>query len=219
MHVAFIMDGNRRWAKQNMFERIMGHRSGVETIDRILAVAPKYNINTITIYALSTENLTQRSSDEVGDIFKVMVEAARKYKRKLIGNNVRAKVMGNLKSLPSKFAEIVSGLEEDTKDCTGQLLQICIGYGGKDEIVRAVQKIVEKGEAVTEDSISRNLDSSLEPDLIIRTGGDFRLSNFLLWQSSYTQLHFSKTLWPDFGEKDLKIALDELKTARINKGK
>lgn len=219
MHVAFIMDGNRRWAKKNLLSRLLGHKRGVDTIDRILKLAPKYNIDTITLYALSTENLTQRSKDEVSDLLEVMVESARKYKRKLIGSNVRAKIMGNLKALPEKLADMISSLENDTKNCTGQLLQVCIGYGSRDEIVRAVQKLIESGEQVNEENIGKNLDSNLQPDLIIRTGGNQRLSNFLLWQSSYSELHFTDTLWPDFDERDLEIALNTLELTTINRGK
>jgi undecaprenyl diphosphate synthase len=213
------MDGNRRYAKQNALQRIFGHKAGVGTLDRLLHLAPKYGIDTITVYALSTENLVKRSAEEVEDIFSVMVDAARKYKRKFIGNNIRAKLMGNLKLLPQKFADLVSSLEEETKDNTGPLLQICIGYGSRDEITRAVQKVIELGEEVTEENIGKHLDSDLNPDLVVRTGGDHRLSNFLLWQASYSELYFSDKLWPEFDEAELQKALSALKPERVNHGR
>jgi undecaprenyl diphosphate synthase len=219
MHVAFIMDGNRRYAQQNSLMRIFGHKAGVSTLDKILEIAPKYDIDTITVYALSTENLVKRSKEEVEDIFKVMVEAARAYKRKLVGNNIRAKLMGNLSLLPTKFAELIKSLEDETKDCTGQLLQICVGYGGKEEITRAVKQVVANNLEITEENIEKYLDSPLQPDIVIRTGGDVRMSNFLLWQSGYSEWYFTPTLWPDFGENELQQALKAHNPERVNHGK
>lgn len=219
MHVAFIMDGNRRYAQKNLLQRIFGHKAGVSTLDKILEIAPKYGIDTITVYALSTENLIKRSQEEIEDIFSVMVEAARTYKRKLIGNNVRAKLMGNIKSLPTKFSKMLLSLEDETKNCTGQLLQICIGYGGRDEIIRAVQAVVNNKEEISEANIEKHLDSPLKPDIVIRTGGDQRMSNFLLWQSGYSEWYFTKTLWPDFNEDELDSILKKFDPARVNNGK
>jgi len=167
MHIGVIMDGNRRYAKQNLVQIILGHRKGVLSLENLIELCPKYNIDTVTVYAFSTENFVNRTQ------------------------------------------EAVDSLVDSTKEGTKVLLQLCLNYGGRSEIVEAVQKAVNSGEKeFTEEIISKYLYSCLEPDLIIRPGGEFRLSNFLTWQSAYSELFFTDTLWPDFGEADLVKALD-----------
>jgi len=143
MHVAIIPDGNRRYAKKNNLARIFGHQKGTSTLRRIIKLAPKYGIDTLTVYALSTENVTKRSAEEVDDLFQVMADSVKKYKEELIGSNVRARLLGNISTLPKKFADLIESLQEETKECTGQLIQICLGYGARDEISRAVNRALE----------------------------------------------------------------------------
>lgn len=209
MHIGVIMDGNRRYAKQNLVQIILGHRKGVLSLENLIELCPKYNIDTVTVYAFSTENFVNRTQEEQNNLFKVITEAARFYKRKLVGRDVRVKVLGKLQRLPEELVEAVDSLVDSTKAGTKVLLQLCLNYGGRSEIVEAVQKAVNSGEKeFTEEIISKYLYSCLEPDLIIRPGGEFRLSNFLTWQSAYSELFFTDTLWPDFGEADLVKALD-----------
>lgn len=209
MHIAVIMDGNRRFAKQNLLQVFEGHKKGVDSLARLIDLCPKYNIDTITVYALSTENFGKRSEGEMTNIFKIMVEAARYYKRKLVGHNVRVKILGKLQKLPRELVDAADSLVEGTREGTKVLLQVCLNYGGRSEIVEAVQKALDSGEEnITEEIINKYLYSSLEPDLIIRPGGEFRLSNFLTWQSAYSELYFTETLWPNFDEPDLVKALD-----------
>ena len=203
------MDGNRRYAKQNLVQIILGHRKGVLSLENLIELCPKYNIDTVTVYAFSTENFVNRTQEEQNNLFKVITEAARFYKRKLVGRDVRVKVLGKLQRLPEELVEAVDSLVDSTKEGTKVLLQLCLNYGGRSEIVEAVQKAVNSGEKeFTEEIISKYLYSCLEPDLIIRPGGEFRLSNFLTWQSAYSELFFTDTLWPDFSEADLVKALD-----------
>lgn len=202
------MDGNRRWAKSHALETIFGHHNGVNTLDKLLEVCPKYGIDIITVYALSTENFAKRSPLEINHLVDVISNAAVSYKEKLLGKNVRVRVLGELTKAPQKLKDSLFQLVDETKGCTKSLLQLCINYGGRSEIIRAIQKTIANGQAVTEEIITSNLDSGLEPDLIIRPGGHKRLSNFLLWQGAYSELYFTDTLWPDFDEKELRKALE-----------
>lgn len=202
------MDGNRRYAKNLGMDTIFGHRAGVKALERVIRLAPDYGIKTLTVYALSTENLVKRTQEEVQKIFSVMVEAIASYSKELIKHNVRAKFLGNIQSLPEDLRDSIQIMEEETAACSEHLLQICINYGGRDEIVRAVKKLVQTGQEITEESLGQALDSDLEPDLVIRTGGQQRVSNFLSWQAAYSELFFTETLWPEFDEKDLRQAME-----------
>jgi len=209
MHLAIIMDGNRRWAKRNMLATALGHNNGAKALARITELCPKYGVDVLTVYALSGENLIKRSENEVNDIFRTMIEAARSYKRQLVGENVRVRILGRISKLPIDIQESVAALVESTKNCTKLVLQICLNYGGRSEITQAVQKAIDNGEKeITEEVITRYIDSGPEPDLIIRPGGEFRLSNFLTWQSAYSELYFTDKLWPDFDEEELKKAIE-----------
>lgn len=202
------MDGNRRWAMQHSLATIFGHHSGVIALDKVLDACPKYGIESVTVYALSTENFVKRSELEINYLVDIISNAAIEYKEKLIGKNVRVKVLGEISKTPLKLKNSLNQLVEDTKDCSKSLLQLCINYGGRNEIVRSVEKIIAKGQSLTEENITLNLDSSIQPDLIIRPGGHKRLSNFLMWQSAYSELYFTDVLWPDFNENELIKALD-----------
>ncbi len=213
------MDGNRRWAKAHALETLFGHKNGVNTLDNLLEICPKYNIDTITVYALSTENFAKRTGLEIDNLVNIISSAAIDYKEKLVGKNVKVKVLGELNKIPDKLKSSLSSLVDATNNCSQSLLQLCINYGSRSEIIRSVQKTLDNGESITEENIAKNLDSNLEPDLIIRPGGHKRLSNFLLWQSAYTELYFTDTLWPDFNETELQKALEFYKNQERKFGK
>ncbi len=217
MHIAIIMDGNRRWAKKNGWKKILGHKTGMDVLEEVLDWCPKYNIDVFTIYALSTENL-KRDNEELNNLFDLIKEFAQK-KDRFKKDNIQVKIMGSIGDIRKDSAESLKILEEFTKNCDGLKFQICVAYGGRDEIVRSVKNLIKNKEDITEESISKNLDSSLEPDLIIRTGGHKRLSNFLMWQSAYSDFLFLDKMWPEFEEKDLKDAVEYLKKEQKNFGK
>ena len=218
MHIAIIMDGNRRWAKENNLPKLLGHKKGIENVENIILWASELGLKTLTLYALSTENL-QREKDELKNIFDLMTNFAIKNKNKFIKENIRLKILGEISKIRDDSKKALLDLEEYTKDCNKILLQICIAYGGRNEIVRSVKKLQEKNEKITEENISKNLDSNLEPDLIIRTGGNKRLSNFLLWQSSYSEIYFTNKFWPDFNKQDLEEAMNFFDDQQRNFGK
>lgn len=217
MHVAVIMDGNRRWAKNKGWTKLIGHKTGVELLHEVLEWCPKYGVNVFTVYALSTENL-QRDPEELKSLFDLIKEFAEK-KADFVKKNIRVKIMGRLADIREDSAKALEDLESATQNCTGVLFQICVSYGGRDEIVRAIQKFQTTGENITEENLSKHLDSALEPDLIIRTGGKKRLSNFLMWQSAYSELYFLDKMWPEFTEQDLKEAVQFLQNEQRNFGK
>lgn len=205
MHIAIIMDGNRRWAVQNSLPKLLGHREGLKNLEKFLEICPKNNIEILTVYALSTENL-QRSNEELDNLFSLINSFAKKIK-KFNQNNIKVKILGNINLLREDCQKSLDKLQESTKNNTGLLFQICLAYGGRDELVRACKKIKDKNLEISEETIKDNLDSGSEPEIIIRTGGHSRLSNFLMWQSAYSELFFVDKMWPDFGEKDLQEIL------------
>ncbi len=218
MHIGIIMDGNRTWAKQHKLATIMGHHAGSDTLWKILDVCPKYGIDIITLYAFSTENF-QRSLEEVHGILNVIAESAKKFKSELVNRGTKIKILGNWEILEDKYRQPLADLVEATANCNNFIVQLCINYGGKDEIIRAIHKLLSSGLDLTEANVSANLDSVTDPELIIRTSGQKRLSNFLLWQSAYSELFFTDTLWPDFSEDELARILEEFKNRNRKFGK
>lgn len=206
MHVAIIMDGNRRWAKSKGLKTSQGHLAGAENLGKILEVCPKLGIKTLTVYALSTENLVKRDLSELEALFNMMVDFARKYKRKLLGENVRVRVLGRIKNLPAKLQDALNDMVDSTKNCNKGVLQICLNYGGRQEIVDAVNNLNAKKQAITEESLTEELNYP-GVDLMIRPGGEQRISGFQLWQGSYAELYFSEKMWPEFDENDLEKAI------------
>jgi undecaprenyl diphosphate synthase len=220
MHLAIIMDGNRRYAKKNLIKTAMGHQAGVTALNRVMEWCPKYGVSTLTVYALSTENLIKRDATEINNLFKIFTNTIRSYKRKLIGKNVRVKVMGGIKNLPTQLCEAMDGLVESTKNGSELLLQICLNYGGRLEIIEAVNKAIRGGATqIDEQIITNNLYSNLEPDLILRPGGEKRMSNFLLWQSAYSEIHFLDSLWPDITEKEFALVINNYQNRERRFGK
>jgi undecaprenyl diphosphate synthase len=210
VHVAFIMDGNRRWAKKNRFALLKGHSAGSERIETIVEAASKRGIPYVTFWAFSTENWN-RSSIEVTMLMTVFRNVlSGPMIGRLIKNGVKLQIIGNLKPFPQDIVEGLEKLMEASKDNTRITATIAINYGGREEILGAVRKLVEK-EHITEELFTSYLYTKdlPDPDLVVRPGGEQRLSGFLPWQTIYSELYFTETLWPDFDEHAFEKALEE----------
>jgi len=210
-HVAVIMDGNGRWAKKKGLARLLGHREGYRTLRGILLTASELGIRFLTVYAFSAENW-RRPQDEVSGLMTLIETAAKDELRTMHQNNVRVQVAGRLDEIPPSLRQALENGIETTKSNTGITFTLAVNYGGRAEIVDAVKALIADGvrpEDVTEEAISARLYNPLtpEPDLMIRTAGEMRWSNFLIWQSAYTELYVTETTWPEFGEKELLDAV------------
>ena len=214
-HVAIIMDGNGRWAKKHKLNVAMGHRQGVETLREIIRHTDDLKIEALTIYAFSTENW-KRSKEEVAALMQLILDFFKSEIDELDEKNVRILILGDKAVFPDKQREVLIAAENRTADNTGLTLNICLNYGGRAEIVRAAKSIVEDVQAgrlslenVDEQTISDRLYTAGQPDvdLMIRTSGEMRLSNFLLYQCAYAEFLFPKVLWPDFSVQDYDEAL------------
>jgi len=214
-HVAIIMDGNGRWAKKHGKNRVIGHKSGAKAVKDIVEEAAKNKIEFLTLFAFSTDNWS-RPKDEVNLLMKLLVGSLKKEFRSIIDNNIRLCSVGDLGTLPKLVKEELLFVIEKTRNNSGMVLTLALNYGGKEEIIDAVKAITHKvknsiisPEKVDESTIIEHLyTQNLPPvDLLIRTSGEERISNFLLWHIAYAELYFTKTLWPDFKKKDLKKAL------------
>ena len=206
-HVAIIMDGNGRWATQKGLARLKGHHQGYLTLRDVLRSASQLGIGYLTVYGFSAENW-RRPQDEVGGLMKLINEAARKELRHLHDENVRVRVSGRIAELPEFLRESLLDLVETTRQNTGITFVLAINYGGRAEIVDAIGKMLDEGMAkdeITEDSLAAHLycPDIPNPDLMIRTAGELRWSNFLIWQAAYAELFVTPVTWPDFGEKQL----------------
>jgi undecaprenyl diphosphate synthase len=211
-HIAIIMDGNGRWASQRHLPRSVGHRAGVEALRRVVQLANDYHVAMISVYAFSTENWG-RPQDEVDALMSLMWETIRTDVDRLHRNGVRLRHIGRLEGLKSDVRDAIRWMEDLTHDNEKLSLNVCFNYGGRAEIVDAVRAIVAAGtppDQVTEDLIERHLYTHglPDPDLVIRTAGEMRLSNYLIWQLAYAEYYSTPTLWPDFGHDDFVAALD-----------
>lgn len=211
-HLGIIMDGNGRWATGQNLPRNRGHREGLEAAKKITRAAAELNIPYLSLYTFSTENW-KRAEEEVGFLMNLIVRNLKREFKFYQENNIRILHSGDKERLPLKVQTEIDKAMEMTSENTGLMLNLAINYGGRDEIVRAVNRILARKEQkeITENDITRNLDlpEFPPPDLIVRTAGEQRLSNFLLWESSYAELYFTRKLFPDFGEDDLEAALME----------
>ena len=204
-HVAIIMDGNGTWSKRNKLQRKDGHKAGVKTAKKIIGYSIEQNIKNITLYALSNENLT-RSKFELKNLFDIFFYSLTEEKNYLIDNQINVKFIGNLEGLPKKLKENAVFLEQSTKKNKNLNLFIALNYGGKQDIKQAVKKAI--------DSKNKNFEKFLyskdlpEVDLLIRTGGFKRLSNFILWQASYAEMYFTNVLWPNFSKQNFLKSLE-----------
>lgn len=209
-HIAIIMDGNRRWAKGHNLPVVAGHRAGAETLRKIIEACMKYEIKYLTVYAFSTENW-KRSPQEVADLMNLMREYLDKLERDNKDRNSRIKIIGDVTRLESDLQEKIKKLEESTKSNTGLTINVALNYGGRDEIVQAIKKLSDADiQSLSSENFSKFLytSESPDPDLIIRTAGEQRLSNFLLWQAAYSEFYYTNVLWPDFSSEELEKALD-----------
>ena len=208
-HIAFIMDGNGRWAKKRFRQRAFGHKMGVQNMFRIVGACFEMGVRIVTVYALSAENLS-RPKAEVEELFNLFRTFFGKKKEQMLEMRVKINVMGDLSVLPEDIQQSILQVMEETSVFRDRLFNICINYGARQEIVRAVNAAVSYGRFVDEGSFSTLLYSGgiPDPNHIIRTGGELRLSNFLLYQAAYSELYFSGKMWPAFSRRDLKRAIE-----------
>ena len=210
-HVAIIMDGNGRWAKQHGLPRLEGHQAGAENILPIIQCLNQYHIKYVTLYGFSTENWN-RPEDEVTGLLRLFEESINKYASELHENGIKLRHLGRLEELPQGLQLALNKARELTKSNTGMTLSFALNYGGRLEILDAVRHIIAEGIPI------QNIDERLfnsylctaglpDVDLLIRTGGEFRISNFLIWQAAYSEYYFTEVLWPDFNQKELEKAL------------
>ena len=213
-HIAIIMDGNGRWAKARGFNRSVGHQAGVETVKRITEACSRMGVKYLTLYTFSTENWN-RPADEVAALMSLVLTAMEE--ELFMQNNVKLRIIGDLTRVPDDVREAILSLQERTQVNTGMTMVIALSYSSRWEITDTVQRLAQKVRAgeltpedITEECISKHLVTNFmpDPDLLIRTGGECRLSNYLLWQCAYTEFYFCDTYWPDFNADDLQLAID-----------
>lgn len=211
-HVAIIMDGNGRWAKKRHMPRALGHQRGVEAVRRVVKGAREFGLEALTIYAFSTENW-RRPEDEVSDLMTLMKRFILSDLEEIAQANVKLKIIGNYRAFKPDVVELIEGALRRTAQNTGTTLAVALNYGSHDEIARAASAAAAKG-PITPETISAELDTADLPplDLLIRTSGEERLSNFLLWQTAYAELYFTDVLWPDFTAEHLRDAMDAFVT-------
>ena len=219
-HVGIIMDGNGRWATARKKNRSYGHQVGSKNVDKIVSHAFKRGVQALTLYAFSSENWA-RPKEEVDKLMKLIEEYLKKFIKKVIKNGVRLKIVGSREMLSSNLVQLINECEEKSNLNTDRQLNIALNYGARGELVRAVNKLVLENKEITEQSILESLDTadSGEVDLIIRTGGEKRLSNFLLYQGAYSELYFTDVLWPDFDEQEFDKAMEEFSNRNRRFGK
>ena len=216
-HVAIILDGNGRWAKAKGLPRTAGHVQGAKVVEDMCEITYNMGINYFTVYAFSTENWS-RPKEEVDALMKLLRNYMVNCKKRANKNNMKVRVIGDKTGLDEDIQEKIADLEDATKNNTGLHFTIAINYGGRDELTRVARDLARKAveglirpEDITEQTINDALDTAglPDPDLLIRTGGELRLSNYLLWQSAYTEFYYTDTLWPDFHKEQLEAAIEE----------
>jgi undecaprenyl diphosphate synthase len=214
-HIAIIMDGNGRWAKKKLLNRISGHMKGVDAVREVVTACRELGIKVLTLYALSTENL-RRPKEEVTALMGLLKEYLLKEQKEMVQNNIRLCAIGRLEDLPADVRNTLQETIEKTGQCDGMVLNLALSYGGRAEILHAAKGFFSdlrrgkmKPEEMTEELFSQYLWTwgLPDPDLLIRTSGEFRISNFLLWQIAYTELYVTETLWPDFDREELLKAI------------
>ena len=211
MHLAIIMDGNGRWAKKRGLKRIEGHKKGAEVVKEITKYcANSDEIDILTLYAFSTENW-KRPKMEVDFLMKLLDNWLKKELDTYIKNDVKFETIGDISKFSDKLKKRIEHTKEVTKNNKKLTQVLALNYGARDEITRAVKKLIEKNEEITPENIQKNLDISRDVDLLIRTSGEIRVSNFLLWQIAYAEMFFTPTLWPDFTSNELEKILNEFK--------
>ena len=226
-HIAIIMDGNRRWAENKHLPSAMGHSQGAKALKKTIKACIKHNIKYVTVYAFSTENWN-RHKEEIDFLMSLLFKTINSEMKGFIQNGIKVRFIGALDCLNQNLKDLIKLCEEKTKNNTNLNLQIAFNYGSRNEITNAVKLIAEKVlkndiavSDITEEEISNNLYTKdiPDPDLLVRTGGEQRLSNYLLWQSAYSELYITQTLWPDFNESELKKAIKEFNSRNRRFGK
>lgn len=225
-HIAIIMDGNRRWAKKRGLPSSMGHTEGANTLEKIADDCSDLGVEYLTVYAFSTENW-KRSTEEVDFLMKLLAKHIKDFDTRIKNRDIRFRLVGDINRLNKDLQDGIRGIEERTKDKKGLTVNIAINYGGRAEITYMAREIAKEIENrninpddINEELISKYLQTkdSPDPDLIIRTGGENRLSGFLLWQAAYSELYFTDVLWPDFDRKELEKAINEYNNRKRNFG-
>ena len=218
-HIAFIMDGNGRWGKKRKRTRNFGHIQGVKTVKKIVEISLKMKIPIITFYVFSTENW-KRPRSEINFLFNLIKTYFTKEIKNVIKNGIKINIIGNTENLPIPVNKILKNTILKTKKNKNLIVNLAINYGSRDEIVKSTNKIIKQKNKVSTTTIKRNLYTSSikDPDILVRTGGHKRLSNFMLWQLAYTELYFLDKLWPDFQENDLKKIIKNYKKIKRNFG-
>lgn len=226
-HIAIVMDGNGRWAKQKHRPRFMGHKKGVEAVREIVKTCSLLKVECLSLFAFSSENW-KRPEEEIKNLMGLFMMALEREAKSLARNNVRLQIVGDLSHFSEKLQDKIKQVEELTKDSTGLRLIVAANYGGRWDIaqsIRIIARKVEAGElkcdAINEENISSHITTQglPDPDLFIRTGGEKRISNFLLWQMAYTELYFTDVLWPDFGKTELEKAITDYSSRQRRFGK
>ncbi|MBT3304220.1 di-trans,poly-cis-decaprenylcistransferase [Candidatus Woesearchaeota archaeon] len=220
LHVAFVLDGNRRWAVENQLPKLMGHHHGAKTLKKSIKWCVELGIKDITVYGFSTENF-KRSEEETKSLFNIM----KKYFSELLtskeihDNEIQVRFIGKLDLFPEDLQKVMKEVEAKTKDYTKHSFNLCVAYGGHEEIVQAANKAIALGKPITEEEFANLLYLNKQPDLVIRTGGAMRTSNFLPWQSAYSEWFFIKEHWPAFSKERLVELIAEFKERKRNFGK
>lgn len=226
-HIAIVMDGNGRWARKKHRPRFMGHKKGVEAVREIVKACSVLNVECLSLFAFSSENW-KRPEEEIKNLMGLFMMALEREAKSLARNNVRLQIIGDLSHFSEKLQKKIKQVEDLTKESTGLRLIVAANYGGRWDITRSTRKLASalesgtlKAEDINEASISNNITTAglPDPDLFIRTGGEKRISNFLLWQMAYTELYFTDVLWPDFDEAELKTAIADYSSRQRRFGK
>ncbi len=209
-HIAIIMDGNGRWAKKRLLPRTAGHKVGLDTFVDTVDSCSDMGIEYLTVYAFSAENWN-RAPEEVKALMELMSQGIVKYEPEMVRKNIRLKLLGDIDRFEEKYKSALLGVEKRLENNDGMTLCICLSYGGRQEIVHAFNELAKEGKTnITEEDIEHHLYSKgvPDPDLVIRTSGEYRISNFLLWQSAYAEYYFADCFWPDFDKKELLKAIE-----------
>ncbi|MBI2020586.1 di-trans,poly-cis-decaprenylcistransferase [Candidatus Daviesbacteria bacterium] len=223
-HIAIIMDGNRRWARVRGLQDIKGHEAGADALEKIVDAASDLGVQTVTVYALSTENIKERAKREVWGLFNLLRKGYQTKLRKMMAEGVRVAILGEARGLPGMIKKIINEIRKTYIKNESIKLNIALNYGGKKELLEAIKELVKQGidvSKINEEMVEKHLytNGQLDPELVIRTGGRSRLSNFLLWQTAYSEFYFTKTLWPDFDGGELKKAIKWYQTQKRNFGR
>lgn len=223
-HIGIIMDGNRRWAAKKRLSVDQGHEAGVKALEKIVEHCLNLGVKTLTVYTLSTENWRKRTKEEVKGIFNLLIKVVKKKKEEYRKKGVKIAILGDFQAFPRKVVRAIEEILKIVKKHERLKLNIALNYGGRDEILQAVRRIMKEKippAKVNEEIFGKFLytNGGRDPDLIIRTGGEVRLSNFLLWQMSYSELYFTETLWPDFAPVKLDKAIAEYQKRQRRFGK